>query len=153
MKINTRMFGEIDIDEEKIINFDLGIIGFDFLKKFTLIHDEEEEDNSVIWLQSLDEPDFAMPVMNPLLAMDGYNPSVEDELFKNIGETTEDDIIVFVTLTVPADITKMTVNLKAPIIINANTKKGCQIIVEESEYIVKYPVYEVLTSKKEKGGE
>lgn len=152
MKINTRMFGEIDIDEEKIINFDLGIIGFDFLKKFTLIHDEDEEDNSVIWLQSLDEAAFAMPVMNPLLAMDNYNPSVEDELFKNIGET-DGDIIVFVTLTVPDKIENMTVNLRAPIIINPKTRKGCQIIVEETEYLVKYPVYEALKAKKEKGGE
>ncbi len=152
MKINTRMFGEIDIDEEKIINFDLGIIGFDFLKKFTLIHDEDEEDNSVIWLQSLDEPAFAMPVMNPLLAMDNYNPSVEDELFKNIGET-DGDIIVFVTLTVPDKIENMTVNLRAPIIINPKTRKGCQIIVEETEYLVKYPVYEALKANKQKGGE
>ncbi|MBE5970076.1 MAG: flagellar assembly protein FliW [Lachnospiraceae bacterium] len=152
MKINTRMFGEIEIDEEKIINFDLGIIGFDFLKKFTLIHDEDEEDNSVIWLQSLDEPAFAMPVMNPLLAMDNYNPSVEDELFKNIGET-DGDIIVFVTLTVPDKIENMTVNLRAPIIINPKTRKGCQIIVEETEYLVKYPVYEALKANKQKGGE
>ncbi len=152
MKINTRMFGEIEIDEEKIINFDLGIIGFDFLKKFTLIHDEDEEDNSVIWLQSLDEPAFAMPVMNPLLAMDNYNPSVEDELFKNIGET-DGDIIVFVTLTVPEKIENMTVNLRAPIIINPKTRKGCQIIVEETEYLVKYPVYEALKANKQKGGE
>ena len=152
MKINTRMFGEIEIDEEKIINFDLGMIGFDFLKKFTLIHDEDEEDNSVIWLQSLDEPAFAMPVMNPLLAMDNYNPSVEDELFKNIGET-DGDIIVFVTLTVPDKIENMTVNLRAPIIINPKTRKGCQIIVEETEYLVKYPVYEALKANKQKGGE
>ena len=152
MKINTRMFGEIEIDEEKIINFDLGIIGFDFLKKFTLIHDEDEEDNSVIWLQSLDEPAFAMPVMNPLLAMDNYNPSVEDELFKNIGET-DGDIIAFVTLTVPEKIENMTVNLRAPIIINPKTRKGCQIIVEETEYLVKYPVYEALKANKQKGGE
>ena len=48
MKLTTRVFGEIDIEDEKIINFEDGIIGFPDLKKFTLIYDEEKENNSNI---------------------------------------------------------------------------------------------------------
>jgi flagellar assembly factor FliW len=54
MKIKTRLFGEIDIDEEKIITFDMGIIGFDQLKKFTLIHESEKESKAILWMQSID---------------------------------------------------------------------------------------------------
>ena len=48
------------------------------------------------------------------------------------------------TLTVPSDITKMTVNLKAPIVINAVERKACQVIAEGDEYVVKYPVYQII---------
>ena len=82
------------------------------------------------WMQSLQEPAFAMPVMNPLIVMPDYNPEVEDELIKPIGELLPEEILVMVTITVPSDLTKMSVNLKGPIIINAAERKACQVIVE-----------------------
>ena len=63
---------------------------------------------------------------------------------------TEENTAIFLTLTVPSDITKMTTNLKAPIIINADTKKGCQVIAENPEYVVKYNIYDVIQKMKEK---
>ena len=61
MKINTRVFGEVDIEESKILTFPGGIVGFPDMEKFTLIHDEEKGNKSIKWMQSLDEPAFAMP--------------------------------------------------------------------------------------------
>lgn len=150
MKVNTKIFGEIEIDDERIICFPSGIIGFPELTKFTLLHDEEAGDSvGLRWLQSLDEPAFAMPVMNPLLVKEDYNPVVEDELLKPIGELDTDEMLVLVTVTVPSDLTKMTVNLRGPIIINVKDRKACQIIVEGDEYVVKYPIYDILQGKKE----
>ena len=67
MKLTTRIFGEVEIDDSKIICFPNGIIGFPDLQKFTLMHDEEQGSNTIKWLQSIDEPNFAMPVMDPLV--------------------------------------------------------------------------------------
>lgn len=152
MKLTTRVFGEIDIEDEKIISFEDGIIGFPDLKKFTLIYDEEKENNSnIIWMQSLDEPAFAMPVMNPLLVKENYNPIVEDELLKALGNLAEENTLVLVTVTVPQNIEKTSVNLKAPIVINAKEKKAVQVIVEDED--VKYKIYDILQAQKEKAGE
>ena len=152
MKLTTRVFGEIDIEDEKIINFEDGIIDFPDLKKFTLIYDEEKENNSnIIWMQSLDEPAFAMPVMNPLLVKENYNPIVEDELLKALGNLAEENTLVLVTVTVPQNIEKTSVNLKAPIVINAKEKKAVQVIVEDED--VKYEIYDILQAQKEKAGE
>ena len=75
VEINTRIFGKIAIEEEKIIRFESGILGFPQLKDFTLIYNAEKgNDSGIKWLQSLQEPGFAMPVMNPELAMPGYTP-------------------------------------------------------------------------------
>lgn len=148
MKINTKVFGEIDIADEKIIHFPLGIIGFPDLTEFTLIHDEDRGIGSIHWMQSIQEPAFAMPVMDPLLVKPDYNPEVEDELLKELGGLEADNLLVLVTATIPSDLTKMTVNLRGPLIINSFTRKACQVIVEGEDYAVKFPIYEILRERK-----
>ena len=75
MKITTRVFGEMEIDDSKIIHFPAGIIGFPEMTDFALVFDEEKGKTSPIrWLQSLQETNFALPVMDPLLVVQDYNP-------------------------------------------------------------------------------
>ena len=149
MKVNTRIFGEIDIEEDKIIVFEGGIIGFPEMTRFTLIHDEEKGVGAGIrWLQSMQEPSFAMPVMDPLLVKEDYNPEVNDELLEQAGNVNPENMLVLVTVTIPSDIKQMSVNLRGPIVINAEEKKACQIIVDGEEYSVKYPIYEILQARK-----
>lgn len=149
MQINTKRFGEITIEDEKIITFENGIIGFPELKKFTLIHDADEGSEAVIrYLQSLDEPAFAMPVIDPFVVKADYNPEVNDELLASAGNLTEENTLVLVTITVPSDLTKMSVNLQGPFVINIDERKACQIIVEAGQYPVKFPIYEILQARK-----
>lgn len=153
MEILTKAFGKITIDDEKIINFPKGIVGFPDLTEFALIHDEEKGTETIHWLQSIQEPGFAMPVMDPLLVCPDYNPEVDDELLSHLGELNPEELLVLVTVTVPRDITKMTVNLKGPIVINAAERKATQVIVEGDQYQVKFPIYDVLSANKKKAGE
>ncbi|MBQ9764675.1 MAG: flagellar assembly protein FliW [Lachnospiraceae bacterium] len=154
MKINTRLFGEVDIADDKVLHFANGIIGLENLKQFVLIYDSEKEDGGVItWLQSVDEKDFALPIINPNYIIEGYNPIVEDELLAPLGVLEPDKLMVFTVLRVPSDITKMTANLKAPIVIHLETKEACQIVVQNEEYEVKHPVYEALKVAKERVGD
>ena len=149
MLINTRHFGEIDLDEDKIITFDNGILGFEECKMYTLLYDDVDGVRpDISWLQSIDEPSLAIPVVNPFLVKPDYNPNVEDELLKPLGEINEDNIVVLISITVPADIENITANLKAPFIINSDLKKGIQIIIENSEYEVKYRFYDQLKANK-----
>ena len=155
MVVETKWFGTIDISEDKIITFDMGIMGFEDYKKFTIIYDSERDNGrEVVWLQSVDDKNFALPVMNPDIVYKGYDPVVEDELLTSIGDDILNaPLMVFVTLTVGRDIKKMTCNLKAPIIINADTRKGCQLIADNDEYPVKYPIYDIISAASKKGGE
>ncbi len=149
MKIRTRIFGEIEIAEEKIITFENGIIGFPDLKRFTLLHDEARgTDAGIRFLQSIEEPGFAMPVMDPLIVKPDYDPEVNDELLAAAGKITPENLLVLVTVTVPKDLTKMTVNLQGPFVINVEEHKACQVIVEGEDYPVKFPVYDILRTRK-----
>ena len=142
MKAKTRMFGEIDIQEDKIITLESGMIGFPDMQKFTLIFDEEKGSKShIMWLQSMDDPQTAFPVINPVTIKEDYNPSVSEELLKPLGDMKQEDTFVLTT-----------VNLKAPIIINMSNNKGAQIIVED-DLPVRFKIYDLLKSRKEKAGE
>ena len=149
MKIHTKVFGEIEIDEAKIITFKNGIIGFPELKKFALLHDEERGTGAGIrFLQSLEESGFAMPVMNPLDVKPDYDPEVDDELLSAAGHVTMDNILVLVTVTIPSDLTRMSVNLQGPFVINVEENRACQVIVERGTYPVKFPIYDILQAQK-----
>ena len=152
MMITTKLFGDIEVDDEKKITFVQGIVGFPDLKDFLLIHDSESE-GGIRWMQSIQEPAFAMPVIDPLAVKPDYNPTIEDELLKPMGEVKEENTLVLVTITVPHEIEKMTVNLKAPIVINGENRKASQIIIDDDQYQVKFPIYEILKAAKERAGE
>lgn len=154
MNITTKVFGEITIDDDKIIEFPNGIIGFPELTQFALVHDSEKGTGTTIhWLQSLQEPAFAMPVLDPLLVCSEYNPEVDVELLKPLGTLVPDETLVLVTVTVPKDLTQMTINLKGPFVINVAEKKATQVIVEGDKYQVKFPIYDILNANKKKAGE
>lgn len=148
MKANTRIFGQIDIEDDKIIQFVNGIVGFPEMVDFALIHDEDKGPGGIAWLQSMQEPQFAMPVMDPLLIKAEYNPKVEDELLTPLGSFGQDDMLVLVTVSIPSDIKNMTANLKGPIVINTTTRKACQVIAEGDDCEVKFPIYEILKARK-----
>ena len=86
MKVQTKWFGEIEVSDDKIITFDKGIIGFEDWKKYTLVYDAEKEENiSIIWLQAIDEPTLALPVMKPEFVYETYDPVLRMS-FLNLSE-------------------------------------------------------------------
>ncbi|MCQ2496839.1 MAG: flagellar assembly protein FliW [Lachnospiraceae bacterium] len=149
MTFNTKYFGKIDLDDSKVITFTNGLFGFEQYKTFALLYDSESGERPTIqWLQSTDEETLALPVMIPTIVMPEYNPIVEEGLLESIGDWNEDTISVLVTLTVPADIKNMTTNMKAPIIINTASMKGCQVVAENTDYQIKYGIYSILEAAK-----
>ncbi|WP_167956055.1 flagellar assembly protein FliW [Anaerosporobacter faecicola] len=152
MLIKTRCFGEINLDDDKIITFQNGLMGFENYKNYTILYNIEDTKSKISWLQSTEEPELAIPIISPAVVKEDYNPTVEDEVLKPLGELTDENLVVFLVVTVPSDLEKTTVNLKAPIIINADTKKGCQIIAENSDYVVKYNIYEIMQQRKKNKG-
>ncbi len=145
MRINTRYFGTVDLDDDKVIVFDEGLFGFEEYKKFALIFNNEAKERPAIsWLQSVDEQALALPVMIPTVVKPDYNPVVEDDALETLGDWNEDNISVLVTVTVPEDLKNMTTNLKAPIIINTDTMKGVQTVVENQDYEIRFKIYDLL---------
>lgn len=155
MQINSRVFGEIEIAENKIILFERGLMGFEENSRYALLFDSEKKNGKgVMWLQSMEDANLAFPVIDPLNILPEYHPVVEDEWLADIGEySSDEELLLLCVLTVPADLTRMTANIKAPLVINTVTRKGCQIIVNNDEYDVRYNVYDYIQKLKKEDGE
>ncbi|MGB9812186.1 MAG: flagellar assembly protein FliW [Thermovenabulum sp.] len=138
MKIETKFFGEIEIEEEKIINFPNGIIGFEDLKRFVLI--DHPGSDIIKWLQSVEEKDFALPIIDPLSFFPEYEPIINESDLKNLELSSIEDAVILCILTVPKDLESTTVNLKAPIVLNPLNRIGDQLIAENPEYKIKQPI-------------
>jgi flagellar assembly factor FliW len=143
MRIETRYFGEVEIGEEKILHFTQGIFGFEEYQDFTILYDVEEEGEPFFsWLQCVTEKGLAFPIVNPFKVREDYNPIVEDALLEPLGEFQTEDLLVFLLATVPSDPKKTSVNMKAPLIINAANRRGMQLIVENEDYKIKHMLLE-----------
>ena len=154
MIAKTKFFGEVELDDDKVIEFPNGIIGFEDYKRYAIMFDEDKDSEvRISWLQSLDEPLLALPIIEPLAVVSEYAPMIEDELLKPLGNPADEDLLLFLALTVPSDMTKITANMKAPFIINTVERKGAQLIVDNADYPVKFNVYESVQKMKEKAGE
>ena len=151
MELFTKNFGVQQVDDDKIITFQDGILGFQNCKRFIILTEDDINVSTIWWLQSVENGDLAFPLLNTFSVLENYTPEVDDVFIAQLGEFEEDSLVVANILVVPEEAEKMTVNLKAPIIINTKTKKGMQIIVNNNEYEVKFPIYSVL--QKQKAGE
>lgn len=154
MLVNTKFFGEVDIADDKVITLPQGLLGFEDFKKYVILYNSEKSSgNDISWFQSVEEQAFAVPVVNPLFVKENYNPVIDDEMLEILGEVDEEGYFVLVTMRIPSDPKEISCNLKAPIIINPKTLLGCQMIVENEEYSIRYNVYDAVQKLKEKAGE
>ena len=150
MLVKTRFFGEVDIEDEKILTFDNGIMGFEDMKRWTLIYDiEKGSEGPISWFQSVDMAELALPVINPYTVTAVYEPVVEDELLKPLGEFKDEELVTLLTITIPSeDPSKTTANFRAPILINPVNRKGIQVIVNNEDYPIKFSIYESVQKMK-----
>ena len=141
MKLNTTKFGEIEINDELIFDFVEPIIGYDGLKKYVLI--EHSDNSSFKWLQSVEDGDLAFPVTSPAFFDIEYQFEIPTEKAELIDLTSVEALISLNIVSIPATNPRLsTINLLAPIIINAANKQGMQIILSSSNYPVKYPLFQ-----------
>ena len=137
MKIMTTRFGEVDIEDEKIVHFPEGIIGFHSLKRFVLLG---KQSRLVMWLQAVDNPKIAFIMINPFLFEPDYNPQLAQEDMNFLKVNTASELHILAIVVVPEDPQKMTANLLGPVVINTREKVGKQVILLEGNYSVKHPI-------------
>lgn len=120
------------------IKLPLGLLGFERTKDYVLV--SHEDFHPFFWLQFIDDPELAFPVVSPFVVLPQYQPdiSAEDERFLGL-ESPEDALVLCVVTVRPEG--DSTVNLRGPIVINRHTLAGKQIVpVNAARYALQYPL-------------
>jgi flagellar assembly factor FliW len=146
MKVNTSRFGTLEVQEADIMQIPDGLLGFEDLKQFFIVDPADE--TLILWLQSSTNPEVAFPILEPKVFKPDYKVHLSANELRSlkIESLKEKGILVYCILTIPDDITKMTANLKAPLVINASAQMGRQVVLQENEYNVRASIYrELLT--------
>ena len=128
MKLQTRDFGEIEIQERDIITFAGPIFGFEEYRRFVFLYHEEINEHFV-WLQSLEEPELCFILMAPDAVQPGYRPKLPDEA---AGLLRDGEYLYWLMVSLRQPLAQSTVNLKSPIVVNPQKGLAAQFLLTEN---------------------
>ena len=139
MRIHTISFGDLEISDDKIISFKEGLPGFPQIHRFAVL--ELEELKPFRYLQALEDPPVSLFIINPFLIDPDYEFRLTDADMEDLSSSNSAELSVYAVATIPDDVTSASLNLMAPVVINEKGHCGKQVVMHESKYSVKHPLF------------
>ncbi|MDL2228923.1 flagellar assembly protein FliW [Treponema sp. OttesenSCG-928-L16] len=137
MKVATKAYGIIEVDERQKISFPSGLLGFESFTDYMLLDAERQP---FYWLQSLDVEQVAFILVNPFLFRPDYELNIEDGELSEIGISDPEKALIFSIVTIPSDGSPMTANLQGPLVINRETRLGRQAVLTDLRWKTKHDI-------------
>lgn len=135
--VETSRFGSMQCSSDSVFTFEKGIPGFEDLKKWVLIG---EENDDFFWLQSCEDGDAALPGVFAETFAPEESKKLKERIFKNSGKN--ENVSLFLVMTIPSNFMESTLNMKAPIMLDNETKKGAQVIFDDPAIPLKQKIFE-----------
>jgi len=144
MMIQTPYFGEVEIEKEKMVKFEKGIPGFQDETQFVFI----ELPETPFFIMHSTQSELYFFVINPYQFISDYEVLITDAVVEALDIENSKDVAIYNIVTLKDDIYQSTANLQAPIIVNAKNKKGKQVILNQTSYSIRQPIFTQQTAKK-----
>lgn len=139
-KVSTDRFGELEIDEKRVLHFKEGIPAFETEHEFIILPYDEE--SPYYFMQSLTKSNLAFLLTIPELFFPDYAAEIDDETVAELEIAEDDNVLIYTLLTIPnGSVRYMTANLLAPIVINVKNMKAKQIVMDKSNYTTKHRLF------------
>ena len=142
MKVKTTRFGELELNPSDLVTFAEGLFGFENLKKYFVV--DPGDSTLILWLQSTEDEKVAFPIIEPKIFKPDYIAKLLPADLNGLELETLLTAKLYSILTIPGNVTEMSANLKAPIVINSSKKIGKQIVLQDSKLSVKHEMYKEL---------
>ena len=137
MRVKTKAYGEMEIDERQLVTFPGGILGFEKFSRWALL---DASQKPFYYLQSLELPELAFALIDPFLFRTDYSLDVPDETLAEIGVNDPEGAIVLAIVTAPSDGSPITANLMGPLIVSKSTRVGMQAVLTDPRWRVKHDI-------------
>lgn len=145
MIIKTTRFGQVNVNNEDLLTFPEGLLGFQDLRQFVLLDDPH--DDIFAWLQSCELPSIAFPVLEPEIFGQQYSTTLTKNELEILKLSTDNKPTFLNIITIPNDPTQMTANVKAPIVINSNERLARQCVLQDNSLAIREPIFIKLQSR------
>lgn len=145
MKCMTARFGEINFKEAEVLNFPKGILGFSQLTRYVILG--REEIAPFKWIQSVEDPNVAFVIMNPVQFFPNYKLEINEKELEELNYTNSRDLIVYVIVNIPQDISLASADLLGPLVINPKRRLAKQAVMPESPYTTKHYLLDELKKR------
>lgn len=145
MKIQTKIMGEVDIDDRQIIDFRDGLIGFDKFRSYALL---DAPQKPYFYLQSTELAELGFILLDPFLFRPDYSMDVADAAMASLGVSDPDDALVLALVTIPPDGGPITANLMGPLVIGRKTRRGAQVVLTDPRWKTKHDVMAELAASR-----
>jgi flagellar assembly factor FliW len=142
VKVKTTRFGELEVNPNDLITFAEGLFGFENLKKYFVV--DPGDSTLILWLQSTEDEKVAFPIIEPKIFKPDYIAKLLPADLNGLELESLQSAKLYSILTIPGNVTEMSSNLKAPIVINSAKKIGKQIVLQDSKLSVKHEMYKEL---------
>ena len=136
MDIQTTRFGVISVEDERIMTFSGGLLGFPEHRQFALIQTGEE--NYFFWLQSVEDPNLAFVITDPSTFFQEYAVPIREETQTEIELENVGDAQTFVICNKVGE--WLTGNLLGPLVINVRNRKGSQVVLTDKKWTTRQPL-------------
>ena len=139
-KINTMRFGEIEVEDDKVVHFKKGIPAFEDEHEFVIIPYDEE--SPYYFMQSLKSPELAFLITTPFIFFPEYSIEVDDDTMAELNIKNSEDVLLYSIITIPnGSIRYMTANLLAPLVLNIENMQAKQLVMEKTKYTTKHRLF------------
>lgn len=133
MNVSTYLFGQVEVDPDRVINFPRGLVGFENQQRYLLVHETGNEAPVSFTLQSLDDPALAFQIIEPAAMGFSYELALTEDEVKLLQEPEFEDIVIVMLLykRSESDGAPIGANFRAPLIINTKARIGLQKVIEK----------------------
>lgn len=131
MKVSTYLFGDVEINPERVIEFPAGLAGFESSRRFALIHESGEEAPNSYTLQSLEDAALAFQIMDPAAMGFSYELALTDAESALLQSPAAEDVTVMLMTYRQSEGGALTAAVRAPLLINTRARLGLQKVMEQ----------------------
>jgi flagellar assembly factor FliW len=135
LRVEHQRFGPIEVGAGEVIRFE-GLPGFPEAERFALLR--HDRDSAFLWLVSLDVLDLAFAVADPRHFFPDYQPALSPDQLASVDASRPEELELFAIATVREE--AVTLNLTAPLLVNARAARGTQVVLADEAYSTRTPL-------------
>lgn len=144
MNVQTTRFGSVEVDDDRVLDFASGLLGFSSYTRFVLL--QPDEDGVFFWLQSIEAPELAFVITDPQIWVPDYEAIIRKEQMEMLSLERLEDAQVFVIVNKYDN--ALTANMQGPLVMNLRNQEAMQLVLADKRWTTRHEIAQLADDRK-----